>query len=293
MRTFLVIGAGGQQGGAVARHLAGQGHAVRGLSRTAGRIPQGVEPFTADLGDLSALKAAFTGVTHVSVTLPMVYDAPLVDSYVRHLVDAALANDVERLVFNTTTRYPAGGTGLAAWETRRAAARAFLESGVPAVVLRPSVYLDNLLGPWTWGPLVREGVLRYPLPAGLPVAWANHADLAAATAAALTAPGVEGSVVDLGASPPMTGAELAPLFGEALGREVGYETLDPEEFEAGLAGVLGAGTARTVADTYRWIASHADAEFYEGVAREGVWEALAPATPVRDWIAGRPWEALG
>ncbi|MEV2265157.1 SDR family oxidoreductase [Nonomuraea africana] len=190
---ILVIGASGAQGGAVARRLADFGHAVRGLTRSGAGLPPGVTPVAGDLADAAAVRAAFDGVTHASVVLPMVFEPSTVDAYVRNIAEAAVAAGVRRLVYNTANRIPPVPTSVAAFETRRAAASLLGASGVPTVVLRPPVYLDNLCAPWVAGPLVHEGVLRYPLPADLPVSWLSHADLANATVAALTLPFPNGS----------------------------------------------------------------------------------------------------
>ncbi|MGW6391569.1 hypothetical protein ACWFR1_13935 [Streptomyces sp. NPDC055103] len=48
------------------------------------------------------------------------------------------------LVFNANTRVLHGPTEFAAFETRRRAERVLRDSGVPLVVIRPPVYLDNL-----------------------------------------------------------------------------------------------------------------------------------------------------
>ncbi|MFE3449170.1 NmrA family NAD(P)-binding protein [Nonomuraea sp. NPDC059194] len=186
--NVLVIGATGAQGGATARRLVSLGHAVSGLSRTGIGLPDGVKPAIGDLADAAAVRAAFDGVTHASVLLPMVYDAAIVESYVGNIAAAAAEVGLRRLVFNTGNRIPSWPTAVAAFETRRAAESALAASGVPTVVLRPPVYLDNLSAPWVVEPLVREGVLRYPLPAHVPVSWLSHDDLATATVAALTSP---------------------------------------------------------------------------------------------------------
>ncbi|MBB2909392.1 uncharacterized protein YbjT (DUF2867 family) [Streptosporangium becharense] len=290
----LVIGATGAQGGAVARLLAARGHETRGLIRSreaAGRLPEGVEPVVGDLGDSAGLKAAFAGVTHASVLLPMVYESETSASYVRNVADAALAAGVERLVFNTGNRVPEAVTGVAAFETRRTAAEALLASGVPTVVLRPPVYLDNLCAPWAAGPIVHDGVLSYPLPAETPVAWLGHADLAAATAAALTRDGLAGAVLDIGGGDVVTGPELAAALGAGLGRRVEYVAQDPAEFEAGLAYAIGASPATEVAAAYRWVAESGPALYGGGPAE--VEERLGiRLTPLRDWIAAQPWPAL-
>lgn len=257
---FLVFGAAGAQGGAVARTLAESGYEVRGFVRT-GQAPRGVEPFRGDLGDAARVKEAFAGVTHASVVLPMVYEPETVAACTRHVISGARAAGVLRLVFNTGNRLPDHETGVAAFDTRRAAVRALRASGLPVVVLRPALYLENLLAPG----VMADGVLRYPLPAALPVAWLTHTDLAALTAAALTgfadkldknrpaAPTGDGPgcVVDAGGPSALTGPEVAAVFG------LRYEEQDVDAFEAGLAGVVDAVTAGEVAATYRWIASAA------------------------------------
>lgn len=293
-QRHLVVGAAGAQGGAVARRLLARGHHVRGLIRSAegrDRLPEGAEPFVADLGDPEQAKAAFAGTTHASVLLPMIYEPERVASYVRNVADAALAAGLRRLVFNTGNRLPEAATGVAAFETRRAAATALLGSGVPAVVLRPPIYLDNLCAPWVAGPLVHDGVLRYPLPARSPVAWLSHDDLAAATVAALTRDGLAGTVLDIGGPDEVTGPELAAAFTAELGHRVGYAAQDPAEFEAGLAHAFGGPVAAGVASTYRWVADVAEPLY--GVDRRAVEETLGiRLTPLRTWIAARPWRLL-
>ncbi|WP_103963062.1 SDR family oxidoreductase [Nonomuraea solani] len=270
---FLVIGASGAQGGAVARHLTERGHDVRGFSRT-GDVPARVRPFRGDLGDAARVKEAFDGVTHASVTLPLVYDPATVSAHVRHVIDGALAAGVRRLAFNTGNRLPEAESGVAAFETRRRAAAALLSSGVPTVVLRPPLYAENLRAPGVAGP----GVLRYPLPADVAVPWLTHADLGAATAAALTLDGLEGATLDLGGPDTVTGPELAAMFGPG----VRYEEQDVAAFESGLAHAVGAEAAAGVAATYRWIGGRRG--FF--TPSPGLAERLGlRLTPLRDWIA--------
>ncbi|WP_216853376.1 SDR family oxidoreductase [Phytoactinopolyspora halotolerans] len=298
-QLFLIIGASGAQGGAVARGLLRAGHRVRGLTRGRSErgtaaLPDGVQPAVGDLADADQLMVAFEGVTHVSVTLPMVFDADVVASYVDNIAEAAAAAGVQRMVFNTGTGVPDTATDVPAFETRRAAAAALQASGVATVVLAPLVYLENLAAPWVAGPVVREGVLRYPLPAGLPVAWLSHDDLAAATVAALTSDGVEGGTVRVGGPDVVTGAELADEIGAVLGRDVTYVEQDVDEFERGLAYAVGADAAAGVASTYRWLATD------DGARSCGDWRGDACSalvgkhagitlTPLHDWVRARPW----
>lgn len=250
-----MFGASGAQGGAVARRLAAEGHEVRGFSRT-GEVPEGVEPFRGDLGDAVRVKEAFAGVTHASVTLPMVYEPATVAACIRNVIAGAAG--VRRLVFNTGNRLPGRDTGLAAFDTRRAAVRAMRAAGLPLVVLRPPLYLENLLAPG----VLEGGVLRYPLPASLPVAWLSHDDLGALTAEALT--GDVPAEVDAGGPVAVTGPELAAAFGAR------FEEGDPDRLPP------------EVAATYRWIAAEAPAGLFGPGPLRG---ATSPAA----WAAAHHW----
>ncbi|MFV0127687.1 SDR family oxidoreductase [Streptomyces sp. HMX112] len=291
-----VVGATGFQGGAVARLLAERGHRVRTLTRRpeGDRPPlPGVSCASGDLGDPEAVRQLFTGATHAAVVMPLVYDTGLVRRYARNIAAAARAAGVRRLVYNANTRIPRAATRVAAFETRRAAEEVLRGSGVPLVVLRPPVYLDNLFSPWNGPALVNDGVLAYPLPAGTPTAWLSHEDLAEAVHAALTADGVEGRSFDIGGARALTGDQLAAAFARGLGREVRYRALPPDVFEQGLARVLGPEAAAGVAGIYHHMATGTDPLLMAGDGGVSAAALSVTPAPVEEWVTRRPWQVWG
>ncbi|MEE1757105.1 SDR family oxidoreductase [Streptomyces sp. SP18CS02] len=288
-----VVGAAGFQGSAVARLLAERGHRVRTLTRRpeGDRPPlRGVSFAAGDLGDAEDVRLLFTGATHAAVVMPLVYEPERVRGYARNIAAAAREAGLQRLVYNANTRIPAHPTGLAAFETRRLTEELLRDSGVPLVVLRPPVYLDNLFSPWNGPALVNDGVLAYPLPADTPTAWISHRDLAEAVHAALTADGVEGRTFDIGGMRTLTGHELAREFGHGLGREVRYRSLAPSVFEREVAQMLGGAAAAGVAGVYHYMACGGDPMLLAGDdgLSAGVL-SLAPA-PVDEWVTRQPWQ---
>ncbi|MET9620534.1 MULTISPECIES: NmrA family NAD(P)-binding protein [unclassified Streptomyces] len=288
-----VVGATGFQGGAVARLLTERHHKVRTLTRRpAGDRPPlpGASFVAGDLARPADVRRLFDGMTHASVVLPLVYEPERVRLYARNIAHAAVEAGIVRMVYNSNTRIPQGPTSVAAFETRRIAEEVFRESGIPLVVVRPPVYLDNLFSPWNGPALVDEGVLAYPLPASAPTAWLSHRDLAGAVLAALTTDGLEGRTFDIGGAHALTGAELAAAFGRGLGRSVQYLPLPPDVFERGLARLLGPAAAAGVAGIYHYMATGADPLLLaadDGVSAEVL--AVEPA-PVDEWVMRQPWQ---
>ncbi|MER7956692.1 NmrA family NAD(P)-binding protein [Streptomyces sp. NPDC096030] len=288
-----VVGATGFQGGAIARLLVERHHRVRTLTRR----PSGDRPplpgafFVAgDLARPADVRRLFEGTTHAVVTMPLVYDVERIRRYARNVALAALAAGTVRLVFNANTRLPQGPNAVAAFETRRVAEEELRGSGVPLVVVRPPVYLDNLFSPWNGPALVNEGILAYPLPASTPTAWLSHRDLAEAVHAALTVEGLEGRTFDIGGARSLTGDELAAAFSRGLGRTVRYLQLPPEVFERGLGRLLGQETAAGVAGIYHYMATGADPLLLaadDGVSAEVL--RVRPA-PVEEWVTRQPWQ---
>ncbi|PRW61845.1 SDR family oxidoreductase [Actinopolyspora mortivallis] len=284
---YLVLGSGGFQGAAVAGKLGAAGHEVRGFTR-GGAPSAATNTVYGDLADPDALRRAFEGITHASVVLPLVFDRQLVETYATNIATAARRAGLRRLVHNTNLPLPAEVTRHDVYETRRIAERILRDSGVPVVVLRPTVYLDNIFSPWNGPELVNHGVLSYPFAPDRKVAWLSHEDLATATVAALTREDLEHTVLPLTGGQEATGPELAGLLGAELNEEVTFRPLTATGFEAMLRGPLGARTAAGVAGIYHWLDEHPDSELFRADPTAERVLGFRPI-PIAEWVRTRPW----
>ncbi|WP_328461861.1 SDR family oxidoreductase [Actinoplanes sp. NBC_00393] len=147
----LVTGATGYIGGRLAPRLLEAGHAVRCLSRSAGRLrdvpwKDRVEIVEADLLDPSSLVAALDGI---EVVYFLVHSLGQADFEQRdrqaatNMAAAARAAGVRRIIYLGGPEPPADEHPSAHLRSRAEVARILLASGVPTVVLRAPVIIGS------------------------------------------------------------------------------------------------------------------------------------------------------
>jgi uncharacterized protein YbjT (DUF2867 family) len=251
--TVLVTGAAGAQGAAIAQAFVQAGWQVRGLARSAASAARvrsaGVHPVIAADGDTTALAAALNGATVLAATLPIDYRRGVREAWLAALLGAARQADVQRLVLNLASR-PLPGHDRPVSASMRAMEMTALGSGIPTAVLRPTVYMDNLLQDWALGGARQRGVLAYPVPEDIRIAWISHRSLGAAAVAAATRADAAGRGFDIGGPEELTGPEVAAMMGQALNRPVTYVKLAPAEFGAALNAVMGEPNGSDIGDLY-------------------------------------------
>jgi uncharacterized protein YbjT (DUF2867 family) len=226
-----VTGSTGAQGAAIATAFAEAGWQVRPLRRD------------------SDLETALRGVAVLAITLPIDYRRGVREAWLSTLLGVAAEAGVGRVVLNLASR-PLPGLNRPVSATLRQMEAMALAGPVPAVVLRPTVYMDNLLQPWAAGAARESGTLAYPVPAGIALNWISHRTLGAAALAAATQPGVAGRGFDIAGPASVTGPEVAALLGAALGRDVTYADLPVPAFAAGLNAAMGAPNGDDIGDLY-------------------------------------------
>ncbi len=298
LSKVLVFGATGAQGSPVVRQLLARGVAVRAVTRDAQKLNNlfgvAAEPAEADLGNATALRAAFEGVDAAFFHLPIPRDIEAVPVHLANVLEAAAKAELSRLVYTTSgitteTMPPIGFV-----EASRAAAAAVLTSGIPAVVLRPTIYLENLLQPHLVSEMAQAGVLRYPpVSPGRRLSWTALEDQAALAIAAMTADEtVIGRAFDIASPEALTGDELAARLSVHFAREVRFEPQTPLQFGEDLGRAFGNPTVgRAIAELYEAI----DKLPPDGAVLQPdtVLSANAPElTPVSQWLSRQGWGSV-
>lgn len=262
---YLVIGATAHFGRQAVEELVAAGAPVRALTRTPDKaaLPEGVEVVQGDLTEPHTLPAAMAGVEAVLLILPYGMDAG-------PLLAAAQEAGVRRVVFLSS------GAVVAQAERQpdviaqyhRDVEQAIEASGMEWTFLRLLFPAINSL---PFAMQLKGGeVVRAPYTQAA-VSAVHERDVAEVAAAILTRGGHAGRAYDLTGPQSLTQAQQVRILGDALGRALTVEDLDPEPVREQMSRFM-------------------DAEFLAalfGLMRDAVGKP-APVNDVVEQITGHP-----
>jgi uncharacterized protein YbjT (DUF2867 family) len=259
-QPILVYLAAGVQGSAVVRAALQRGFKVRALVRDRRRAAAlsavGVELAEGDLSDPASLRAASAGLTHAVLQMPIGSQDDM-RAQADNAISASLASGMKSIVLKL-----ASASRPAPCEEPSFVANAMIEdvaraSGLPFAIVRPTMYLDNLLKPSARMDIVEHGTFAPPIAETQSIAWTSVDDCARA-AVTLLERGIPSGDHRIAGPESVTGRELASRIGTGLGRDVAYRAQPLDEFEREVDAAMGPGTGRRVAAKFRFFASHPD-----------------------------------
>lgn len=273
---ILVVGGTGTVGREVVGKLVQSGQAVRALARDPARaaslLGRGVEVVAGDLRDSASLAAALAGVECASIaTTP----TPTLHEEEIRFFEAARAAQVRRIV-----KLSGFGIEFARDRIHRSHVRSeesLRKTGIPSVVLRPVIFMSNLL---MEAAAIRVGRLPSAFGDGR-VTFVDPRDVGELIAHALVEPGHEGATWEFGGPQALSYDDLAAACTRVLGRPVEHVRLDRRTFESQ---ALSAGLPDFVVEAIAGAATSARAGKYvvdDAVVRRVL---RRPATGFHDWL---------
>ena len=291
--SVLVYGAGGARGGAIVRAALAAGAHVRVLLRAGRPNPFGaaVDVVRGDMLDTDRLRIASLGIDQVVLTLPQIPDRAAAMRFARNAIDAAQAAGVSLLVLNSSGATPATRTGVATIDASVATEAYLRASAVPAIIVRPTLYMGNLTAPWSAPAIVHHGAFAYPLPDDFRVSWMSWEDQAAFVVAALKRPGLAGRAFNVGGPDILTGAKMASMLSTVIGRPVAYVAVPLAEFAAGLNAAFGGTYGDEVAAHYAWFRKQAVSPLAVDIGPALAELPIRP-TSFAEWAKAQDWQVL-
>jgi len=234
--VFAITGITGNVGGVVAEYLLSGGRAVRAVARDARKVSawakRGCEVAIADIGDVSAMAAAFGGVEAVFVMVPPLFDPtpgfPEAKTIAATLKSALEAARPGRVVYLSTIGAQAKQENLLTQHT--IIESALRELDLPIAFLRPGWFMENCS--WDVAPARESGVIPsflQPLERAVPMVAIQ--DIGRVAAELLQEQWSGHRVVELEGPHRVAPNQIAAAFAQLLERPVGMETVPRETWE--------------------------------------------------------------
>ncbi len=276
--VILVIGGHSKIGAALIGELLGRGQQVRALVRAgepAGSLAAAAEAVTGDLADEGSLVTAMAGIEKVFLLSSPHPDAV---SWHRNAIDAARRTQVQLLVRSSILG--ADRESPAEFISAHTACDRYLEeSGVPYVIVRPNLFLQNI--PESTIPSIDTSGTFYVNAGEARISMVDTRDVAAVAAVALTEPGHAGAHYDVTGPEALSYTDVAAKLTSAMGRRISYVGASDDAVRQAL---LGAGLTE-------WFAS-ALVGLYEDYRRSGTGGYAAQVTGTVRRLTGRPARSL-
>jgi uncharacterized protein YbjT (DUF2867 family) len=232
--TILVTGATGTIGRHVVQQLAQRGANVRALVRDPAKadFPAGVTAVQGDLLDPDSLRTALAGVSSL-----FLLNAVVPDEFTQALVTLNLAKEagVKHVVYLSVMhadRY----VNVPHFAGKFGVERMLEQMGFSATILRPAYFIGNDVQ-------IRDAVIGagvYPMPVGpLGLAMVDPADIGEVAALALlrrdaSAEALPIERINVVGPDTLTGADVAAIWSDVLGRPIAYVGGDTAAFEQNL-----------------------------------------------------------
>lgn len=284
--NILTYGSTGSQGAPVAHKLLAAGHQVRAVARRPDRasslVSHGAEVVPGDLSDAESLRRASAGMDGMFLMLPFgAQGDPF--ALIGNALEAAQTAGVKFLVFNTGGHTPDVPTGVPMMDFRIHLEQFVQDAGIPTVMVRPGVYMENFLGPWCLPSIQTRNAVAYPHRSEMRVSWITSQDLGSLVAAAFARPHLAGQRFTVGGPEALDGNGVATAFSAGLGRDITYHGITADTFAATMAGIMGPEAAAAIRAAY----AHTNAQPNDAmrVDMNAVLEVLpVQLTRLEDWV---------
>lgn len=287
----LVYGAGGSQQFPVINALKNKGAQVVATTHQPEKVETlrnaGAEPVIADMADRERLNEITKGIDAISFLVPFFLANPMDGlDYAKNAIDAAVKNQVKLLVWNTSGFILPVKIGNPSMDVRIDVLEYLKGSGLPYIIIQPSVYAENLLGPWT-APFVKsEQTVTYPTPEEMPVGWIATKDVAAFVAEAIYSPHLAGQSFQVSGIENLNGQQLAEKFSIGLNKKIQYRQMPPKDFGKILDGLFGEGAGKGAEAMYQEITDTKNYPSMHAASMSDVLEKLpVKMTSIETWVA--------
>lgn len=207
----------------------------------------GATAILANMNDANKMQEITKGIDAIAFMIPVSLPNPLDGlQYAKNVIDAAKANGVNKIVWNTSGWLAPHKIGIPGEDVKLDIRDYLKNSGLNYVIIEPTIYMENMMGPFCVPFVKNEKKLAYPTPEAMPIGWIASRDVSAFVMEAIYNTQLKADTFQISGLENLSGNDLAEQFSKGTGENIVYYTQPSKEFgdilrpfvgEAGAAGV--------------------------------------------------------
>jgi len=214
----------------------------------------GATPVLANLADADKINEITNGVDAIAFMIPVSLPNPSEGfQYSKNVIDAAKANGVKKIVWNTSGWLETQKIGSPVDDVKLDVLDYLKNSGVDYVIIEPTIYMENMMGPFCAPFITNEKKLAYPTPEAMPIGWIASRDVSAFVVEAIYNENLKADSFKISGLENLKGNDLATAFSKGTGEEIVYYPQKPKEFGDILKPMVGEAGANSVAAYYEML----------------------------------------
>jgi uncharacterized protein YbjT (DUF2867 family) len=211
----------------------------------------GAQPILANMNDAKKMLEITVGTDAIAFMVPVSLPNPLEGlEYAKNVIDAAKANGVKKIVWNTSAWLSPQKIGISGEDVKLDIKDYLKNSGLDYVILEPTIYMENMMGPFCTPFVKKEKKLAYPTPEGMPIGWIASRDVSAFVVEAIYNDNLKADSFQISGLENLKGNDLAEQFSKGLGESIVYYMQPFQEFGEILKPLVGEVAAAGVTSYY-------------------------------------------
>lgn len=211
----------------------------------------GAIPISANMSDASKMQEITKEINAIAFMIPVSLPNPLDGlQYAKNVIDAAKTNGVNKIVWNTSGWLTPSKIGIPGEDVKLDIKEYLINSGIDYVIIEPTIYMENMMGPFCAPFIKDEKKLAYPTPEAMPIGWIASRDVSAFVVEAIYNSQLKADTFQISGLKNLKGNELADAFSKGINEKIAYYPQQPKEFEEILKPYVGEAGAAGVASYY-------------------------------------------
>ncbi|GAA5040912.1 hypothetical protein GCM10011506_42120 [Marivirga lumbricoides] len=246
----------------------------------------GATPVLGDMSKAEKMMEITKGMDAVALLIPVSLANPLDGlQYAKNVIDASKKNGVKKIVWNASGWLTPEKIGIPGEDVKLDIRDHLQNSGVDFVIIEPTIYMENMMGPFCAPFVINEKKLAYPTPEAMPIGWIASRDVSAFVVEAIYNPDLKADTFQISGMDNLKGNDLAKQFSLGLGEEVSYYPMPAKEFGEMLKPFVGEAGAAGVASYYEGLQNSTEYPLKYNTNMEGILEKLpVNMTSVESWV---------